>query len=96
VPQRGSSGPATEPPSASWIGPQLAHCKLADEASSRPDLLIVELRVLLELAGTVAGSSEPVHSTVAPGELLVDAQPMESVTATANVPEAVLLAELLS
>ncbi|HJP99986.1 MAG TPA: hypothetical protein VJ851_00140 [Jatrophihabitans sp.] len=61
-----------------------------------PDLLIVELRVLVELAGTVAGSSEPVQPTAVPGLALVDVQPVESVTATATVPEAVLLAELLS
>jgi len=37
-----------------------------------------------------------VHSTVVPGELLVDPQPVESVTAIATVPDAVLLPELLS
>jgi hypothetical protein len=69
---------------------------VAELASSVPARLIVELRLADELAGTVAGNSEPEQLTVLPGGALVELQPVESVTAMATVPDAVLLPELVS
>jgi hypothetical protein len=65
-------------------------------ASRLPARLIVELRLLDELVGTVAGRNEPEQLTVLPGRALVELHPVESVTLIATVPDAVLLPELVS